>query len=239
MSENKSRSEPRGRTNNEPAGIEKSATCIGGFDEITAGGIPRGRVTLLLGGPGAGKTVFALETLVNGAKRNREPGIFIAFEENSRQIVANGATFGWDLEALERERLFFLDARLSPTVVQAGGFDLTGILAAVSAKAKEMNATRIVFDGIDVLLSLLDDPGAERREMYRIYEWLQAEKLTGIITGKSAQADRPTTERYAFMQFMVDCVVLFQHRLADRVSIRTVRILKYRGSAFAENEFRL
>ena len=227
------------RAPHDPVGIEKSETCVSGFDEITAGGIPRGRVTLLLGGPGAGKTVFALETLVNGAKRHREPGIFIAFEENSRQIVANGATFGWDLESLERERLFFLDARLSPTVVQAGGFDLTGMLAAVSAKAKEMRATRVVFDGIDVLLSLLDDPAAERREMYRIYEWLQAEKLTGIITGKSAEADRPTTERYAFMQFMVDCVVLFQHRLADRVSIRTVRVLKYRGSAFAENEFPL
>lgn len=218
-------------------GIEKTETCISGFDEITGGGIPRGRVTLLLGSPGAGKTVFALEALVNGARKHREPGIFVAFEESSRQIVANGATFGWDLDALERERLFFLDARLSPTVVQAGEFDLTGMLAAVSAKAKEMNATRIVFDGIDVLLSLLDDPTAERREMYRIYEWLQQEKLTGIITGKSAEADRPTTERYAFMQFMVDCVVLFQHRLEDRVSIRTVRVMKYRGSAFEENEF--
>ena len=220
-------------------GIEKSETCIAGFDEITGGGIPRGRVTLLLGGPGAGKTVFALETLVNGARNRKEPGIFIAFEENTRQIMENAGTFGWDLQELERERLFFLDARLSPTVVQAGEFDLAGMLAAVSAKVKEMNATRVVFDGIDVLLSLLDDPNAERREMYRLYEWLQAERLTGIITGKSAEADRPTTERYAFMQFMVDCVVLFQHRLADRVSLRTVRVMKYRGSAFAENEFPL
>jgi circadian clock protein KaiC len=218
-------------------GIEKSETCVAGFDEITDGGIPRGRVTLLLGGPGAGKTVFALETLVNGARKHKEPGIFVAFEESSRQVVANAATFGWDLEALERENLFFLDARLSPTVVQAGQFDLSGLLAGVSAKAKEMKATRVVFDGIDVLLTLLDDPIAERREMYRIYEWLQAEGLTGLITGKAAEADRPTTERYAFMQFMVDCVVLFQHRLADRVSIRTVRIMKYRGSAFSENEF--
>ena len=222
-----------------PQGIDKSETCIAGFDTITGGGIPRGRVTLLLGGPGAGKTVFALETLVNGARNNREPGIFIAFEENSAQIIANAATFGWDLTALEREALFFLDARLSPTVVQAGQFDLAGMLAGISAKAKEMKATRVVFDGIDVLLTLLDDPTAERREMYRIYEWLQAEGLTGIITGKSAEADRPTTERYAFMQFMVDCVVLFQHRLADRVSLRTVRVMKYRGSAFAENEFPL
>ncbi|MES2176387.1 MAG: circadian clock protein KaiC [Gemmatimonadota bacterium] len=220
-------------------GIAKAETRIKGFDEITGGGIPLGRVTLLLGGPGAGKTVFALETLVNSARGDRRPGIFIAFEENSRQIINNAATFGWDLPALERERLFFLDARLSPTVVRAGQFDLAGMLAGVSAKAKEMDATYVVFDGIDVLLTLLDDPTAERREMYRIYEWLQAEGLTALITGKSAEADRPTTERYAFMQFMVDCVVVFQHRLADRVSLRTVRVMKYRGSGFSENEFPL
>ena len=220
-------------------GIEKSPTCIDGFDEITGGGIPRGRVTLLVGGPGAGKTVFALETLVNGAVKHREPAIFVAFEENSRQIIANAATFGWDLQELERERLFFLDARLSPTVVQSGAFDLSGMLAQISAKAKEMDATRVVFDGIDVLLTLLGDQNAERREMYRIYDWLQSEGLTGIITAKAAEADRPSTERYAFMQFMVDCVVLFHHRLLDRVSIRTVRIMKYRGSGFAEAEFPL
>lgn len=221
------------------AGIEKAPTCIDGFDEITGGGIPKGRVTLLVGGPGAGKTVFALETLVNGATKHREPAIFVAFEESSRQIVANAATFGWDIEKLEREKLFFLDARLSPSVVQAGEFDLGGILAGVADKAREMGATRVVFDGIDVLLTLLDDPGAERREMYRIYEWLQAQGLTGLITAKAAEADRPTTERYAFMQFMVDCVVLFSHRLMDRVSIRTVRIMKYRGSSFSEAEFPL
>ncbi|HYC50149.1 MAG TPA: circadian clock protein KaiC, partial [Gemmatimonadaceae bacterium] len=167
------------------------------------------------------------------------PAIFVAFEENSRQIVANAATFGWDLERLERERLFFLDARLSPTVVQSGAFDLSGMLAQISDKAKEMQATRVVFDGIDVLLTLLGDQNAERREMYRIYDWLQSEGLTGIITAKAAEADRPSTERYAFMQFMVDCVVLFNHRLLDRVSIRTVRIMKYRGSSFAEAEFPL
>ena len=219
------------------SGIEKSETCVSGFDEITGGGIPEGRVTLLIGGPGAGKTVFALEVLVNGARKRKEPAIFVAFEENSKQVIANAATFGWDLEGLEQEGLFFLDARLSPTVVQAGQFDLSGMLASISAKAKEMKATRVVFDGIDVLLTLLGDQNAERREMYRIYEWLQAEGLTGIITAKASESDRPSSERYAFMQFMVDCVVLFQHRMSDRVSIRTVRIMKYRGSAFAENEF--
>ena len=217
--------------------LQKAPTDIPGFDEITGGGLPRGRVTLIIGGPGTGKTVFALETLVNGARDHEEPGIFVAFEENSDQIIANAATFGWDLPALEQKRLFFLDARLSPTVVQAGDFDLTGILAMLDAKVEEMGAKRIVLDGIDVLLTLLNDPVAERRELYRIYSWLQERRLTGLITAKASESDRPSTERYAFMQFMVDCVIILQHRLPDRVSLRTIRIMKYRGSAFSENEF--
>src|SRR5918992_791238 len=216
--------------------IEKAATGIPGFDEITRGGLPCARVTLLLGGPGTGKTVFALQTLVNGARAYREPGVFVAFEESSRQIVANAATFGWDIPALERERLFFLDARLSPVVVQSGEFDLAGMLAALSAKVRDMGAKRIVFDGIDVLLSLLGDPSAERREVHRLAEWLREHELTGMITGKSENRETPATDGYGFMQFMVDAVVLFQHRLTDRVSLRTLRVLKYRGTGFSENE---
>lgn len=222
-----------------PGAITKMPTGIPGFDEITRGGLPRGRVTLVLGGPGAGKTVFALEALVNGARERQEPGIFVAFEESARQVVANAAAFGWDLDALERERLFFLDARLSPTVVQSGAFDLAGLLAALDAKVEEMGARSVVLDGIDVLLTLLDDPALERREIYRLYEWLQARGVTGLITAKADTSDRATTERYAFMQFMVDCVVLLQQRLADRVASRGVRVLKYRGSGFSENEFPL
>lgn len=219
--------------------IEKSPTGIPGFDEITRGGLPCGRVTLLLGGPGTGKTVFALQTVVNGARGYREPGIFVAFEENSRQIIANASTFGWDIPALERERLFFLDARLSPLVVQSGEFDLGGMLAALSAKVRAMGAKRIVFDGIDVLLSLLNDPAAERREVHRLGDWLREHDLTGIITGKAENRETPATDGYGFMQFMVDAVVLFQHRLTDRVSLRTLRVLKYRGTGFSENEYPL
>lgn len=227
----------RGTRSGSDKGIAKAATGVDGFDEITGGGLPRGRVSLLLGGPGAGKTVFALETLVNGARTHGEPGIFVAFEESSKQIVANAATFGWDLPALEQEGLFFLDARLSPTTVQAGTFDLSGMLAGLSEKAHTMGAQRVVFDGLDVLLTLLDDTVAERREMHRIYEWLQQEGLTGIITSKAADNDRRSGERYAFMQFLCDCVAQFTHRLHERVSLRTLRVMKYRGSAFAENEF--
>ena len=219
------------------APIEKHRTGIAGFDEITGGGLPAGRTTLVLGAPGAGKTVFALQCLVNGARLDRAPGIFVAFEENTRQIIANAGTFGWDLPALEREQLFFLDARLSSAVVQGGDFDIQGMLAGLEAKAKAMGAKRIVFDGLDVLLTVLNDPTKERREIYRLQDWLHEAGLTAIITAKSFEGDRTSSERYAFMQFMVDTVVAFHHRMVDRVSLRGVRVLKYRGSTFAENEF--
>jgi circadian clock protein KaiC len=217
--------------------IEKAATGIAGFDEITGGGIPAHRTTLILGGPGAGKTIFALEALVTAANTQREPGVFVAFEESSSQIIANAATFGWDIPTLERERLFFLDARLAPTTVQAGDFDLTGMLAGLGDKIKAMGAKRIVFDGIDVLLAVLDEPAKERREVHRLHQWLQELGLTAILTAKSSEADRAGAERYGFMQYMVDAVVSLEHRMLDRVSLRSVRVLKYRGSAFSENEF--
>jgi len=147
----------------------KMATGIEGFDAITSGGLPRARTTLLMGGPGCGKTVFALQSLVDGARSGREVGLFVAFEETSEQIIANAATFGWDVPTLQRrKRLAFVDAHLSPEVVTAGDFDLVGLLTLLEARAREIHATRIVFDGIDVLLTLLDNPAAERREIYRI-----------------------------------------------------------------------
>jgi circadian clock protein KaiC len=220
-------------------GIEKAPTGIAGFDEITGGGLPRHRTTLVTGTPGAGKTIFALEALVNGARMSGEAGIFVAFEESAQRIIENASTFGWDLPALERDKLFFLDAKLPATIVHAGDFDLAGIVAGLSAKAGEMCCKRIVFDGIDVLLTLLNDPAAERREVLRLHEWLLASEVTGIITAKADSRDRPVSDRYAFMQFTVDCVVQLHHRLVDRVSLRALRILKYRGSAFSENEFPL
>lgn len=215
--------------------VTKRLTGIRGFDEITEGGLPSGRTTLVMGGPGCGKTVFALQSLVNGAHQSKEAGVFVAFEESTRQIIANAATFGWDLPGLVKKKLFFLDARLSPDVVQAGEFDLSGVLTILQAKAETINAKRIVFDGIDVLLSLLDNPAAERREMYRIRDWLSRSGLTGIITQKvgGIEVDR----RYSFLQFMVDCVVILRHEVVDGSAFRNLRVKKYRGSGFSADEF--
>jgi len=214
--------------------VTKTLTGIRGFDEITDGGLPSGRTTLVMGGPGCGKTVFALQALVNGAHRTKEAGVFVAFEESTRQIVANAATFGWDLPALSRKKLFFLDARLAPEVVKAGEFDLVGMLRVLQAKVEEIHAKRIVFDGIDVLLALLDDPVAERREIYRIRDWLSQTGLTGIITQKvGSEVDH----RYSFLQFMVDCVVVLRHQMVDGSAFRNLRVMKYRGSGFSGDEF--
>lgn len=223
----------------ETQGIEKIPTGIAGFDEITRGGLPRNRTTLVVGGPGSGKTVFALQTLVNGARIWGEPAIFVAFEESARQIKANAASFGWNLPALEREKLFFLDARLSSDVLKSGKFDLQGILASLSAKANEMKTTRIVFDSISVLLSLMDDPLAERQELYRVHDWLAGSAMTGIITARLEGDHLSSLQRYDFLQFMSDSLVVLHHRLEDRISHRELRVMKYRGSSFAENAFPL
>jgi circadian clock protein KaiC len=216
--------------------LAKMPSGIEGFDEITVGGLPRRGTTLLMGGPGSGKTVFALQMLVSGAMHHGTPGIFVAFEEHARRVSANAETFGWNMRHLEKEHLYFVDACMRPEVVKAGEFDLTGLLAALEAKAREMGAQLIVFDAIDVLLSLLDDPAAECRELYRLHEWLANNEFTGILTTKVEENNPATAQRYGFMPFMAECAVLLSQRGADRGAVRTMRVLKYRGSPHALNE---
>ena len=221
-----------------PRPLPKVPTGIEGFDAMSGGGLPRHRTSLLIGGPGAGKTVFALQCLVNGVRRYRTRGIFVAFEESPGQVIANGSTFEWGLAGIPATKLFFFDAHLSPTLVKAGDFDLTAMLAMLAAKAKEIGAEFIVFDGIDVLLTVLEDPGAEMREIYRLRDWLADNRLTAILTAK---VDGQTSEavRYGFLQFMVDCVVRLQRRQEDRVATQSIQVTKYRGSAFAPAEYPL
>jgi circadian clock protein KaiC len=216
----------------------KAPTGIVGFDEISGGGLPRGRTTLLMGGPGSGKTIFSLQFLVNGARHYKEPGIFVAFEETSKRIQANAESFDWKLAELRRKKLLFVDAQPNPDLVQAGDFDLCGMLAGLAAQAAETKARRIVFDALDIVLALLPDLAARRREIYRLHEWLLERELTCLVTLK-AGAEEPnsvTQQPYGFMQFMVDCSVILNHTVVLGVSQRNLRVQKYRGSSFDENE---
>ncbi|MGB9128757.1 MAG: circadian clock protein KaiC [Thiobacillus sp.] len=216
----------------------KVPTGITGLDEITGGGLPRGRTTLLVGGPGSGKTVLALQFLVHGAQDRKEPGIFVAFEESSKRVMANAESFGWELAALQPKKLYFMDAQPKPDLLQSGDFDLSGMLAALEAKIAELGARRIVFDALDIVLELLPDHAAKKREIYRLHEWLLAHELTGIISLKASgdEANLAGPQSFCFMQFMVDCVVILNHGMAQGVSQRSLRVQKYRGSSFDENE---
>ncbi|HEY2635326.1 MAG TPA: circadian clock protein KaiC [Steroidobacteraceae bacterium] len=216
--------------------LPKIATGIQGFDELSRGGLPRNRISLLKGGPGSGKTVFALQSLVNAARQREEAGIFVAFEERPQQIIDNAAGFKWELPALLKKKLFFMDANLSPEVVQSGEFDLRGMLAMLKAKKAEIGARWIVFDGIDVLLTLLQNPKSEMREIYRIRDWLAENAVDAAII--TAKVDgRGTDANYDFLQFMVDCVIGFESRLESGVAMHRVQVTKYRGSAFDRGEY--
>jgi circadian clock protein KaiC len=216
----------------------KTPTGISGFDEKTLGGLPRARTTLVLGGPGSGKTIFALQFLVHGAQSCNESGIFVAFEETSQRIVANAGGFGWNLKDLLRKKLFFMDAQPPPDLVPSGNFDLGGMLAALQAQIKATKARRIVFDALDIVLALLPDAASKRREVYRLHDWLLANGLTGIITAKADGDETSSLSQAPFrsMQFMVDCAVILKHSVVLGVSQRNLRVQKYRGSGFDENE---
>ena len=218
--------------------LRKAVTGVTGFDEITGGGLPRARTTLLVGGPGSGKTIFAMQFLVHGAREGKEPAIFVAFEEAPERLTANLESFGWKLAELQKGSLFFLDARPTPDLIHSGDFDLTGLLAALGAKVRQMKARRIVFDAIDIVLALLPDDAARRREIYRLHDWLLTNELTGLITAKDDENESASVGQRAnsFMQFMVDCAVVLSHRVVLGISQRNLRVQKFRGSSFNEDE---
>ncbi len=219
-----------------PAPLDTISSGVVGFDDITGGGLPRGRVTVVLGGAGCGKTIFALQALVTGA-RNGEPGLFVTFEESPDQIVKDTRNFDWKLADLKGHGIELFDAQLSNAIVQGGEFDLVGLLAIIGARARQLKAKRIVFDGLDVLLGHLGTPTLIRREIFRLREWLYNAGMTGIITAKADAADGHPSADYDFLEFIADCVVTLQHRVTAGAAVRMFRVTKYRGIGHSANEF--
>jgi circadian clock protein KaiC len=210
-------------------------TGITGLDEALGGGLPRGHAALIVGSPGAGKTIFALQALAQGV-RFGEAGVLVTFEESPEDLLANMAAFPWALSGRSRARLSIVDGREVRTGFRNGSFDLVGLLSAVEHRCRRIKARRIAFDGLDVLLDLIDDPAVMRREVYRLSDWLSEQGLTAIITAKRQPDEEALPSRYAFLPFLTDCVIVLRHRIVGRTSMRGLRVLKCRGMAHSANE---
>jgi len=209
---------------------------IAGFDQIAAGGLPRQGVTVVQGRAGVGKTIFGMQVLPSGLLDCSEPGILVAFEESAERILENVSSFIWGSGALLQQGITRLDAQLSQSVEQGGEFDLIGLLAIVTAKAKQTGAKRVVFDGLDVLLGYLTNPAHVRREVFRLREWVHGSGLSAIVTSKTVRAEDQAAADYDFLQFMADCVVTLHHRISQGIALRFLRVAKYRGAAHSSNE---
>lgn len=218
------------------APLGKLGSGVDGLDAVLEGGYPAGRTTMVKGGPGAGKTLLALQFLVHNAIHGT-PGIFVTFEESIDAVRMNAATLGWDLPALEAKGLLFLHrARLDPAAVTSGNFSLLGLMAILDGKARSMDARLLVIDAIDILMRRFDDPARARDQLNLLHDWLDTQATTAILSVKlSDEAD--TSALPMRLDYMADCVVQLDHRVSEQISTRRLRVLKYRGSGFGSNEF--
>lgn len=219
-----------------PPGLLKTPTGIGGLDDLTLGGLPTGRPTLLCGAAGCGKTLFGLTFLVNGATRYGEPGVFMSFEERESDLKANVASLGYDLGQLVEDGLIAIDhVRVERAEIEESGeYDLEGLFVRLGYAIDSVGAKRVVLDTIEALFSSLTDSTILRAELRRLFGWLKDRGVTAIITGE--RGDGQLT-RYGIEEYVSDCVILLDNRVQDQVTTRRLRVVKYRGSAHGTNEF--
>ena len=216
--------------------IPKVPTGIAGLDVVLGGGVPAGRVTILSGGPGSGKSTMGLQCLLNGAAGG-EAGILVMFEERAATVRQDAWSRGWDLARLEKKnKLCLLDARLDPKAVIAGEFSINGLLAILDHRITAMRAKYVVIDAVDALLHLYDSPIRERHELYALHEWLLDRGVTTIMTVKAVDEEEARS-RYAFLDFMADCVIHVDQRVTAQITTRRLRVIKYRGSGYGRNEY--
>jgi circadian clock protein KaiC len=207
-----------------------------GFDEITGGGLPAGRPTIVCGGPGCGKTMFGMEFLVRGATEFNEPGVLMTFEETSDEMIRNVESLGFNLHALVGRKKLFLDyVRIEPSEIQeTGEYDLEGLFIRLQHAVDSTGAKRVVLDTLEAVFSGFSNAGMLRAEIRRLFRWLKDRGLTTVVTAERGDG---TLTRYGLEEYISDCVIALDHRVTDQISTRRMRIVKYRGSAHGTDEY--
>jgi len=221
----------------EPQNVfKKILSGIRGLDEITFGGLPKGRPTLITGGPGSGKTLMSMEFLVRGATDYGEPGVFMAFEETSEELAQNVISLGFDLKELVAEKKLLVDyVRVERSEIEeTGEYDLEGLFVRLNYAIDSIGAKRVVLDTIESLFAGLGNEAILRAELRRLFRWLKDKGVTAIITAERGEA---TLTRYGLEEYVSDCVIVLDHRVQNQISTRRIRIVKYRGSLHGTNEY--
>jgi circadian clock protein KaiC len=215
--------------------LPKAPSGIRGLDEITGGGLPRGRPTLVCGSAGAGKTLFSVEFLVRGIEMG-EPGVFMAFEEPAEELAQNVKSLGFDLERLSAQKKLLVDfVRIERAEIEeTGEYDLEGLFVRLAHAIDAVGAKRVVLDTIESLFAGLSNATLLRAELRRLFRWLKARHVTAVVT---AERGTGTLTRQGLEEYVSDCVILLDHRVTDQVSTRRLRVVKYRGSAHGTNEY--
>ena len=240
MSTAKARPRKRGRNSAKriarPRTLPKAATGIQGLDEITFGGLPKGRTTLVCGSAGCGKTMLAMEFLVRGARDYREPGVFMSFEESPDDLAQNVASMGFDLKALVARKSLVIDhvRVVRHDIEETGGFDLEGLFIRLGLAIDSIGAKRVVLDTLEALFGIFSDTAILRAELRRLFEWLKDRGVTAIITGERGDG---TLTRNGLEEYVSDCVILLDHRVVNQLTSRRLRIVKYRGTSHGTDEY--
>ena len=216
--------------------LEKCPTGITGLDEITRGGLPKGRPALIAGSAGSGKTLLSLEFLVHGIVKYNEPGVFVAFEETAEELTKNVASLGFNLDTLVAKKKLSVDYIYieRSEIEETGEYDLEGLFVRLGHAIKSVGAKRVVLDTVEALFAGLPNPAILRAELRRLFRWLKNMGVTAIITGERGEH---SLTRYGLEEYVADCVILLDHRVADQISTRRMRVVKYRGSAHGANEY--
>lgn len=218
-----------------PKQLQKCLTGIKGFDEITEGGLPKNRTTLVSGGAGSGKTLMGLDFLINGAIKFKDPGVFMSFEQTEEELYTDVASLNLDLQRLVSQKKILIEhVLLEPKDVQETDFNLEGLFVRLEHAIDTIGAKRVVLDSIESIFAGITDFGILRLEIKRLFRWLKEKQVTAIVTGEPAQE---TYTHHGLEQYISDCIILLDNRVNEQIAIRRIRVIKYRGSKHGTSEY--